>query len=45
MKQGVRIQAATKATMAAVVYDLHSFMALQETGGKSWPIRAGLPCR
>ena len=34
MKLGVRTQMANKQTLQAMVYDLHQFMALQESGGE-----------
>jgi hypothetical protein len=37
IKQGVRIQAATKTKLAATVQDIDYFMALQETGGQKIP--------
>jgi hypothetical protein len=39
MKKGVRISAATKAKLEAIVGDIHGFMELQETGGTKLPYK------
>jgi hypothetical protein len=37
MRAGIRIRAATKANLVAIVQDIHSFMELQETTGLKTP--------